>query len=190
MKDIWCFQKQPGSCIGSEILLFKLAFNIVHWLKAVYGCALWPSVIIVQSFLQGLLMKDPRQRLSWPELLYHPFIAGWVTGEYKLTYFLPFFPVCFFFLNLPFLTDLSLSKTSHSSRPFLAVIDDTAEQGIANPFTSKLPPELQALKEQQAHSLAPHSGLAKILRKARQKMAQEARRKVRGRQCRPWEGPS
>ncbi|XP_066467725.1 serine/threonine-protein kinase 36 isoform X2 [Tiliqua scincoides] len=98
----------------------------------------WPNNMSpnFKSFLQGLLMKDPHQRLSWPELLYHPFIAGRVT-----------------------------------------VIDDTAEQGIANPFTSKLPPELQALKEQQAHSLAPHSGLAKILRKARQKMAQEARRK-------------
>ncbi|KAL8183048.1 UNVERIFIED_CONTAM: hypothetical protein K2H54_013538, partial [Gekko kuhli] len=88
------------------------------------------------DFLQGLLMKDPRQRLSWPELLYHPFVAGLVT-----------------------------------------VIDDTAEQGIANPFTSKLPPELQALKEQQTHSLAPHSGQSKILRRARQKMAQEAREK-------------
>ena len=29
-------------------------------------------------------MKDPRQRLSWPELLSHPFIAGRVTGEYQL----------------------------------------------------------------------------------------------------------
>lgn len=35
-----------------------------------------------QSFLQGLLMKDPRQRLSWPELLGHPFLAGHVTSEY------------------------------------------------------------------------------------------------------------
>ncbi|XP_077176833.1 serine/threonine-protein kinase 36 isoform X2 [Paroedura picta] len=98
----------------------------------------WPKNMSphFKNFLQGLLMKDPRQRLSWPELLYHPFIAGLV-----------------------------------------AVIDDTAEQGIENPFTSKLPPELQALKEQQTHSLAPHSGQSKILKKARQKMAQEARKK-------------
>ncbi|XP_042309581.1 serine/threonine-protein kinase 36 [Sceloporus undulatus] len=101
----------------------------------------WPENMSphFKSFLQGLLMKDPRERLSWPELLYHPFIAGQVI-----------------------------------------VIDDTADQGIVNPFTSKLPPDLQALKEQQAHSLAPHSGESKILRKARQKMAQEARRKERG----------
>uniref|UniRef100_A0A8B9R4M6 non-specific serine/threonine protein kinase n=1 Tax=Anas platyrhynchos TaxID=8839 RepID=A0A8B9R4M6_ANAPL len=99
----------------------------------------WPEAIspVFKSFLQGLLMKDPRQRLSWPELLSHPFIAGRVT-----------------------------------------VIDDTEEHGISNPFTTKLPPELQALKEQQAHSLAPRSGQSRILRKARQKMAEEAQKKV------------
>ncbi|XP_075368765.1 serine/threonine-protein kinase 36 isoform X4 [Mycteria americana] len=98
----------------------------------------WPKAIspVFKSFLQGLLMKDPCQRLSWPELLSHPFIAGRVT-----------------------------------------VIDDTEEHGISNPFTTKLSPELQALKEQQAHSLAPRSSQSRILRKARQKMAEEAQKK-------------
>lgn len=31
-------------------------------------------------------MKDPHQRLSWPELLSHPFIAGRVTGESLLLF--------------------------------------------------------------------------------------------------------
>ncbi|XP_074729547.1 serine/threonine-protein kinase 36 isoform X4 [Strix uralensis] len=94
----------------------------------------WPAAIspVFKSFLQGLLMKDPHQRLSWPELLSHPFIAGWVT-----------------------------------------VIDDTEEHGISNPFTTKLSPEMQALKEQQARSVAPRSGQSKILRKAWQKMAEK-----------------
>ncbi|XP_057286210.1 serine/threonine-protein kinase 36 isoform X1 [Pezoporus wallicus] len=98
----------------------------------------WPVAMspVFKSFLQGLLMKDPRHRLSWPELLSHPFIAGWVT-----------------------------------------VIDDTEEHGISNPFTTKPSPELQALKEQQAHSVAPRSGQSKILRKARQKVAEEAQKK-------------
>ncbi|NXL55973.1 STK36 kinase, partial [Chordeiles acutipennis] len=98
----------------------------------------WPAAIspVFKSFLQGLLMKDPRQRLSWPELLSHPFVAGRVT-----------------------------------------VIDDTEEHGISNPFTTKLSPELQALKEQQAHSMAPRSGQSKILRKAQQKMVEEAQKK-------------
>ncbi|NXW95977.1 STK36 kinase, partial [Alopecoenas beccarii] len=98
----------------------------------------WPVAIspVFKSFLQGLLTKDPRQRLSWPELLSHPFIAGRVT-----------------------------------------VIDDTEEHGISNPFTTKLSPELEALKEQQAHAMAPKSGQSRILKKARQKMIEEAQKK-------------
>ncbi|XP_051949936.1 serine/threonine-protein kinase 36 isoform X2 [Xyrauchen texanus] len=30
------------------------------------------------SFLKGLLMKDPKKRLSWPDLLHHPFVADGV----------------------------------------------------------------------------------------------------------------
>lgn len=48
-------------------------------------CGVWPwHCAALQSFLQGLLMKDPHQRLSWPELLSHPFVAGRVTGEYQI----------------------------------------------------------------------------------------------------------
>ncbi|NWS79613.1 STK36 kinase, partial [Toxostoma redivivum] len=98
----------------------------------------WPMNMspVFKNFLQGLLMKDPHQRLSWPELLSHPFIAGRVT-----------------------------------------VIDDTEEHGISNPFTTKLSPELQALKEQQVHSAAPRSNQSRILRKAQQKMVEETQKK-------------
>ncbi|XP_043942549.1 serine/threonine-protein kinase 36 [Protopterus annectens] len=98
----------------------------------------WPKNMSpdFKNFLQGLLTKDPRQRLSWPALLHHPFVAGRVT-----------------------------------------VVDDTVGQGIESPFTVQLPPEMQAKKEQQAEALAPKSGQSKILKKARQKMAQEAQKK-------------
>ncbi|XP_067994963.1 serine/threonine-protein kinase 36 isoform X2 [Melanerpes formicivorus] len=98
----------------------------------------WPVAIspVFKSFLQGLLKKDPCQRLSWPELLSHPFIDGRVT-----------------------------------------VIGDTEEHGISNPFTTKLSPELQALKEQQAHSVPPCSGQSRIVRKAQQKMLEKAQKK-------------
>ncbi|XP_036242733.1 serine/threonine-protein kinase 36 [Molothrus ater] len=98
----------------------------------------WPMTMspVFKDFLQGLLMKDPQERLSWPELLSHPFIAGRVT-----------------------------------------VIDDTEEHGISNPFTMKLSPELQALKEQQVHSVAPRSSSSRILRKAQQKMVEETQKK-------------
>ncbi|XP_038215972.1 serine/threonine-protein kinase fused [Zerene cesonia] len=38
----------------------------------------WPSFISAEarSFLQGLLHKDPVKRMSWPEILEHPFVCG------------------------------------------------------------------------------------------------------------------
>ncbi|NXQ21906.1 STK36 kinase, partial [Peucedramus taeniatus] len=98
----------------------------------------WPMTMspVFKSFLQGLLMKDPQERLSWPELLSHPFIAGRVT-----------------------------------------VIDDIEEHGISNPFTAKLSPELQALKEQQVHSMAPRSSQSRILIKVQQKMVEDTQKK-------------
>ncbi|KAJ2952655.1 hypothetical protein O0L34_g6986 [Tuta absoluta] len=38
----------------------------------------WPSFISkeARSFLQGLLHKDPIKRMSWPEILQHPFVSG------------------------------------------------------------------------------------------------------------------
>ncbi|KAH9637743.1 hypothetical protein HF086_009411 [Spodoptera exigua] len=41
----------------------------------------WPSFISsdARSFLQGLLHKDPMKRMTWPEILEHPFVFGHVT---------------------------------------------------------------------------------------------------------------
>ncbi|OWK63218.1 Serine/threonine-protein kinase 36 [Lonchura striata] len=58
------------------------------------------------------------------------------------------------------------------------VTDDTEKHGISNPFTVKLSPELQALKEQQVHSMAPRSSQSRILRKAQKKMVEETQKKV------------
>ncbi|XP_036176155.1 serine/threonine-protein kinase 36 isoform X9 [Myotis myotis] len=99
----------------------------------------WPPTIspCFKNFLQGLLTKDPRQRLSWPDLLHHPFIAGRVT-----------------------------------------IITEPAGPDLGTPLTSRLPPELQVLKDQQAHQLAPKGNRSRILRQARKLMAEEAKQKV------------
>ncbi|GCB86727.1 hypothetical protein scyTo_0027393, partial [Scyliorhinus torazame] len=60
-------------------------------------------------------------------------------------------------------------------------MDDTRDCGVEKPFTIQSSPETQALKEQQARALAPKSGQSKILRKAREKMLEESKRKVRSR---------
>ncbi|XP_077402506.1 uncharacterized protein LOC144036080 [Vanacampus margaritifer] len=40
----------------------------------------WPNTMssTCMSFLKGLLIKDPQKRLSWPDLLHHPFVADGV----------------------------------------------------------------------------------------------------------------
>ncbi|XP_061240798.1 serine/threonine-protein kinase 36 isoform X4 [Bos javanicus] len=98
----------------------------------------WPPTIspCFKNFLQGLLTKDPRQRLSWPDLLHHPFIAGRVT-----------------------------------------ILTEPAGPDFGTPFTSRLPPELQVLKDQQAHRLAPKGNRFHILRQACKRMAEEAKQK-------------
>ncbi|CAH3111271.1 unnamed protein product [Porites lobata] len=46
----------------------------------------WPENMSpdFQSFLQGLLTKDPNKRLSWPYLLRHPFVADGINAEAEL----------------------------------------------------------------------------------------------------------
>ncbi|XP_010610183.1 serine/threonine-protein kinase 36 isoform X3 [Fukomys damarensis] len=98
----------------------------------------WPSTIspCFKNFLQGLLTKDPQKRLSWPDLLHHPFIAGRVT-----------------------------------------IITEPVGLDLAAPFTSCLPAELQVLKDEQAHWLAPKGNQSRILHQAYKHMAEEAKPK-------------
>lgn len=96
------------------LTFFRLCYNLTLW----GWMCMWLSVIIVQSFLQGLLMKDPRQRLSWPELLYHPFIAGRVTGEYWCSHLIPFVPNLFFSICLSLQTSVLVKPVTHPG-PFL-----------------------------------------------------------------------
>ncbi|XP_059499243.1 serine/threonine-protein kinase 36 isoform X2 [Stegostoma tigrinum] len=62
-------------------------------------------------------------------------------------------------------------------QPPVQVVNDTQDCSVEKPFTIQASPETQALKEQQAKELAPKSGQSKILRKAREKMLEESRRK-------------
>ena len=43
----------------------------------------WPKAISpdMRSFLEGLLTKDSTQRLTWPDLLHHPFVRTGVKGK-------------------------------------------------------------------------------------------------------------
>ncbi|XP_027129677.1 serine/threonine-protein kinase 36 isoform X1 [Larimichthys crocea] len=51
----------------------------------------WPDTMSdsCTSFLKGLLTKDPQKRLSWPDLLHHPFVADGVPVLSDSTVFSP-----------------------------------------------------------------------------------------------------
>lgn len=61
-----------------------------------------------------------------------------------------------------------------------AVITEPAGSDLGTPFTSRLPPELQVLKDQQAHRLVPKGNQFRILRQACKRMAEELKQKVCG----------
>lgn len=51
---------------------------MVQLIKMVKGDPIkWPNYLseVCLSFLKGLLQKNPHERLSWPNLLYHPFLS-------------------------------------------------------------------------------------------------------------------
>lgn len=49
---------------------------------------------------------------------------------------------------------------------------------MGTPFTSRLPLELQVLKDEQAHRLAPKGNQSRILRQACKHMTEETKQKV------------
>ncbi|XP_074467737.1 serine/threonine-protein kinase 36 [Sebastes fasciatus] len=65
--------------------------SIFHLVQLIVGDKVkWPDTMsdTCTSFLKGLLTKDPQKRLSWPDLLHHPFVADGVlvlsdTGLYS-----------------------------------------------------------------------------------------------------------
>nr|CAD7570829.1 unnamed protein product [Timema californicum] len=67
-------------CIVYELLVGSPPFcttSILHLVRLIkYEEIRWPDFISqhCQTFLKGLLQKDPCRRMTWPELLNHPFV--------------------------------------------------------------------------------------------------------------------
>ena len=61
--------------------VFSSIVKLVHMI--LHDPVSWPHDMspAFKDFLQGLLTKDPRLRLQWPELLDHKFVADGINGS-------------------------------------------------------------------------------------------------------------
>lgn len=87
-------------CIVYEMLVGVPPFitnSILHLVRLIrYEPITWPDFLsnVCLIFLQGLLQKDPKQRLTWPYLHQHPFLQGKVFVDENICKSLIIFNMC------------------------------------------------------------------------------------------------
>lgn len=92
-------------CIVYEMMVGVPPFTTTSILQLVrmirYDPISWPPYLSekCQHLLQGLLQKNPSQRLSWPHLLHHPFLQNKVSSSIESGLFVSLMELLYLFFR-------------------------------------------------------------------------------------------
>lgn len=109
----------------------------------------WPKTISsdMRSFLEGLLTKDSSQRLTWPDLLQHPFVRTGVKGN-----------------SNKYLLRFRAIVSSNLTTKYLLSVPSLTES-VIGPLTQPPTEEQILLKQQQIKAKGVSRGPSKLLSK-------------------------
>ncbi|XP_065203126.1 probable serine/threonine-protein kinase tsuA [Planococcus citri] len=165
--DLWSL-----GCIGYELLTGHTPYSTTSIVQLIQMVRMkpiqWPTHLseVCLSFLKGLLQKNPLERLTWPYILHHPFIAQaffpLVTDYNRMNSWNPLPATAYNFMPIqPPLTNVPYCPTSTRTTPSNKLSTDSMASAYSksnntiesNPDDSSNDPSFLAQKEEWSEFL-------------------------------------